>query len=83
MGSECDQGIPYWRFQYIKPNAPFLRNATDDDYLQDNWDREATPLTRDEFGRWEVTLPAKNRQPAIPHSSKVKVSYMYSGLKAR
>ena len=45
-----------------------------DNYLsQDEWNRDATPMTRGEYGRWEVTLPAKDGQLAIPHGSKVKV----------
>lgn len=32
-------------------------------------------MKRGDFGVWEVTLPAKGGQPAIPHNSKVKVSY--------
>ncbi|KZF20603.1 glycoside hydrolase family 13 protein [Xylona heveae TC161] len=38
------------------------------------WDRNATPLTKNDFGVWELTLPAKNGQPAIPHNSKLKIS---------
>ena len=30
-------------------------------------------MTRGEYGRWEVTLPAKDGQLAVPHGSKVKV----------
>ena len=30
-------------------------------------------MTRGKYGRWEVTLPAKDGQLAIPHGSKVKV----------
>ena len=30
-------------------------------------------MTRSEYGRWEVALPAKDGQLAIPHGSKVKV----------
>ncbi|CAE7565746.1 SBE1 [Symbiodinium natans] len=33
-----------------------------------NWDEGATPLARDAFGTWEVTLPAK----AIAHRTRVK-----------
>ena len=39
----------------------------------DGWSREATPMKRDDFGVWEVSLPAKNGEPAIPHNTKVKV----------
>lgn len=30
-------------------------------------------MKRDDFGVWEITLPAVNGQPAIPHNSKIKV----------
>ncbi len=40
----------------------------------DNWDRDATPMTKNNFGVWEVTLPPKDGQPAITHDSKIKVS---------
>ncbi|KAL1978884.1 hypothetical protein VTN31DRAFT_1743 [Thermomyces dupontii] len=39
-----------------------------------NWDRKATPMTRDPFGVWEVTLLSKNGTPVIPHDSKVKIT---------
>jgi 1,4-alpha-glucan branching enzyme len=38
-----------------------------------NWDRDATPMAKNEFGVFEVTIPANNGQPAIPHDSKLKV----------
>lgn len=41
--------------------------------LADGWNREATPMTRGEYGVWEVLLPAKDGQLAIPHNSKIKV----------
>lgn len=39
----------------------------------DGWNRNATPMTRGDFGVWEVRLAAHDGQPAIPHNSKVKV----------
>lgn len=30
-------------------------------------------MKRDPFGVWEIFVPAKNGQPAIPHNTKVKV----------
>jgi len=30
-------------------------------------------MNRGEYGVWEITLPAKDGQPAIPHNTKVKV----------
>ncbi|KAG7010119.1 1,4-alpha-glucan-branching enzyme [Physcia stellaris] len=38
------------------------------------WNREATPMTRGDWGVWQVTLQARDGQPAIPHNSKVKIS---------
>ena len=30
-------------------------------------------MTKNDFGVFEVTVPAKDGQPAIPHDSKIKV----------
>ncbi|KAI9831241.1 MAG: 1,4-alpha-glucan-branching enzyme [Sarea resinae] len=38
------------------------------------WNRDSTPMKRDPFGVWELTLPPVNGQPAIPHNSKLKIS---------
>ncbi|KKY15189.1 putativealpha-glucan branching enzyme [Phaeomoniella chlamydospora] len=43
------------------------------------WDRNATPMTKNMFGVFEVTLPAKHGQPAIPHDSKLKISMIVPG----
>jgi 1,4-alpha-glucan branching enzyme len=40
---------------------------------QDGWNRDANPMTRGDYGVWELLLPAKDGQPAIPHNSKIKV----------
>ena len=74
MGSQCSTSISNWRFQYgIIFN--FLHRVIAYRYpSQDEWNRDATPMTRGEYGRWEVTLLAKDGQLAIPHGSKVKVS---------
>ena len=42
--------------------------------LADNWDVTAHPMTKNSFGVWEITLPAKDGVPVIPHDSKIKVS---------
>ncbi|KAI9876033.1 MAG: alpha-1,4-glucan branching enzyme [Pleopsidium flavum] len=49
-------------------------NATQASLIGDfnGWNREATPMKRDDYGVWEVTLPANNGQPAIQHGTKVK-----------
>lgn len=39
----------------------------------DGWDRDATPMTKGEYGFFHVTIPAVNGQPAMPHNSKIKV----------
>ncbi|KAF8529085.1 glycoside hydrolase family 13 protein [Hysterangium stoloniferum] len=39
-----------------------------------DWNRSLHPMKRNEFGVWEITLPAKNGVPIIPHDSKVKIS---------
>ncbi|KAL4980266.1 1,4-alpha-glucan-branching enzyme [Aspergillus desertorum] len=39
-----------------------------------NWDTGANPMTRDDFGVWEIVLPAKDGAPVIPHDSKVKIT---------
>lgn len=33
-------------------------------------------MTKNQFGVWEVNLPAKEGQPAIPHNTKVKVLFI-------
>ncbi|KAJ9193916.1 CAZyme family GH13 [Paecilomyces variotii] len=44
-----------------------------------NWDRTATPMKKNDFGVWEVTLPAKDGMPAIPHNSKLKITMEIPG----
>lgn len=41
---------------------------------QDNWDRNSHEMTKNNFGVFEITLPAVNGGAAIPHNSKIKVS---------
>lgn len=45
-----------------------------------NWNREATPLKTDDFGVWQVTLPA-NSDGSVPiaHNSKVKIALKLPG----
>lgn len=31
-------------------------------------------MKKDDFGVWEVTIPARDGKPAIAHNSKIKVS---------
>ena len=39
----------------------------------DGWNRDATPMTRGDYGLWHIKIPGVNGQPAIPHNSKIKV----------
>lgn len=39
-----------------------------------NWNRESHPMTKNNFGVWELVLPAKGGVPAITHNSKLKIS---------
>ncbi|ORY00939.1 glycogen branching enzyme [Basidiobolus meristosporus CBS 931.73] len=40
-----------------------------------NWDHQANPMTKDEFGVWETFVPNKSDGTvAIPHDSKIKIS---------
>ncbi|KAL4966872.1 1,4-alpha-glucan branching enzyme GLC3 [Aspergillus stella-maris] len=38
-----------------------------------NWDITANPMTRNDFGVWEIALPASDGKAVIPHDSKVKI----------
>ncbi|KAF3164777.1 alpha-1,4-glucan branching enzyme [Orbilia oligospora] len=38
-----------------------------------NWDQGDYPMTRDPYGVWELTLPAKDGKPVIAHDAKVKL----------
>ncbi|KAK9717434.1 alpha-1,4-glucan branching enzyme [Basidiobolus ranarum] len=40
-----------------------------------NWDHQANPMNKKEFGVWEILLPNKpDGTTAIPHDSKIKIS---------
>ncbi|GAA5912151.1 hypothetical protein JCM6882_003068 [Rhodosporidiobolus microsporus] len=38
------------------------------------WDRQANPMKKDQYGVFEVVVPAVGGKCAIPHNSKVKIS---------
>lgn len=44
-----------------------------------NWSRDSHPLTRNDFGVWEIVLPAKDGVPAISHNTKLKISFVIPG----
>ncbi|KAA8650383.1 1,4-alpha-glucan branching enzyme GLC3 [Aspergillus tanneri] len=39
-----------------------------------NWDVSTHQMTKNSFGVWEITLPAKDGSPLIPHNSKIKIT---------
>ncbi|KAL2825563.1 1,4-alpha-glucan-branching enzyme [Aspergillus cavernicola] len=39
-----------------------------------NWNTEAHTMTRNDFGVWEIVLPAQGGVPAIQHDTKVKIT---------
>ncbi|CAH0017559.1 unnamed protein product [Clonostachys rhizophaga] len=43
------------------------------------WNRGSHPMVKNKFGVFEITLPAKDGQPQIPHNSKVKISLTLPG----
>uniref|UniRef100_A0A8H7K291 1,4-alpha-glucan-branching enzyme n=1 Tax=Bionectria ochroleuca TaxID=29856 RepID=A0A8H7K291_BIOOC len=45
------------------------------------WNRGSHAMVKNKFGVFEITLPAKNGQPQIPHNSKVKISLTLPGAK--
>ena len=61
---------------------PFRVLKAEDDVdgrAADDWHRDATPMKKNEFGVWEVGLPAADGRSAIPHDSKVKVRHSSKG----
>lgn len=46
----------------------------------DGWNRDSHEMQKNSFGVFEITLPAKNGQPAIPHDSKIKVAKPYPNI---
>lgn len=74
MGSQCPTGLFDRRFQYALCLIPFETFVADTFRVLDDWNRDALPMNRGDFGVWEVTVPAKDGEPGIPHNTKVKVA---------
>lgn len=39
----------------------------------DNWNRDSHEMKKDEYGVFEITIPAVDGKPGIAHDSKIKV----------
>ena len=48
-----------------------------------HWNRDSHQMTKDTFGVFHITLPSVNGQPAIPHDSKIKISFVVPNDHAR
>lgn len=47
------------------------------------WNRDSHEMRKGEFGVFEITIPSSSGQPAIPHDSKIKVSFVVPNDHAR
>jgi 1,4-alpha-glucan branching enzyme len=74
------RGIEKFGLNVDKDNNVIYRewapNATHAFLIGDfnDWNRDSHPMKKDDYGVWEIVVPAKNGQPAIAHNSKLKVS---------
>ncbi|KAB8235785.1 alpha-1,4-glucan branching enzyme [Aspergillus alliaceus] len=65
----------------VQPNGEIVYrewapNAVEAQLVGDfnNWDVTTHPMAKNDFGVWEITVPAKDGAPAIPHGSKIKIT---------
>ncbi|GME27791.1 alpha-glucan-branching enzyme protein [Neofusicoccum parvum] len=71
-----DNSITYREWAPSALRAYFIGDFND-------WNRDSHEMTKNEFGVFEITLPAKDGQPAIPHDSKIKISLVVPNDHAR
>ena len=64
-----------WQLTGPSPNAEQASLIGD----FNNWNREATPMKKNEYGVWELNLPATDGVPAISHNTKIKISMVIPG----
>ncbi|KAA1097599.1 alpha-1,4-glucan branching enzyme [Puccinia graminis f. sp. tritici] len=62
--AQADRSILYCKWAPGAQNASLIGDFN-------NWDREANPMKKDQFGVWECWVPPKGSQPGIAHGSKV------------
>jgi 1,4-alpha-glucan branching enzyme len=59
-------------FSKISDSTFYCHIIADLNFL-DGWNRDSHEMKKNAFGVFEITVPAKDGQPAIPHDSKIKV----------
>jgi 1,4-alpha-glucan branching enzyme len=69
LGIHFDEVKKGWFYREWAPGAFELFLIGD----FNNWDRTTHPLTRGEFGIWEIFLPEKEYKNTFVHESKIKV----------
>jgi 1,4-alpha-glucan branching enzyme len=84
---ECEGGLDKFSMGYkhygitVKTNndihyREWAPNAVSAHFIGDfnNWDRLSHPMTKNNYGVWEITLPAVGGKLAIQHGTKVKIT---------
>ncbi|KAH7149747.1 glycoside hydrolase superfamily [Dactylonectria estremocensis] len=77
---QFSRGIEKFGFNVDKKNNIIYRewapNAVAASLIGDfnQWNRASHPMKKNDFGVFEITIPAENGKPAIPHNSKIKIS---------
>ncbi|KAI9015855.1 1,4-alpha-glucan-branching enzyme GBE1 [Phycomyces nitens] len=83
------KGYEYYGFNVSKDGTITYRewapNAVTASLVGDfnNWDVNAHPMKKNEYGVFEIVLPPKAGKPVIPHGSKVKISMTLPGTNER
>ena len=81
----CSQWLVYASFNppSLPPSPPSPCSAVELIGDFNGWQPGSTPLERNQFGVWSVTLPHIDGKPAIQHSSRVKVGASEAGRYCR
>jgi 1,4-alpha-glucan branching enzyme len=69
FGISYDNKRKGWKYREWAPKAKALFLIGD----FNNWNRSSHPMTRNEFGIWEIFLEEKKYKTAFCHNSKIKV----------
>ncbi|KAH7160592.1 glycoside hydrolase superfamily [Dactylonectria macrodidyma] len=77
---QFSRGVEKFGFNVDKKNNIIYRewapNAVAASLIGDfnQWNRASHPMKKNDFGVFEITIPAEKGEPAIPHNSKIKIS---------